>query len=204
LVSHLHWDHVQGLPFCRAVDREDAVIRVYVPAQDGATALQLLSQAMSPPSFPITPEGLGGTWTFTAIEPGTVDVSAYSVVATEVAHKGGRTYGYRVERDGVSIGYVPDHVPAAGVSDTTRGALAGDDVLIHDAQFPAPDLAIAELYGDATVDYCYRLAEQAEVRRLVLFHHSPVRVDDDVDRLCDLAPPGLDVTIAREGETITL
>ena len=42
------------------------------------------------------------------------------------------------------------------------------------------------------------------MRKLVLFHHSPVRVDDDVDRLGDLAPPGLDVAIAREGETLTL
>ena len=64
--------------------------------------------------------------------------------------------------------------------------------------------AIAEDYGHATVDYCFRLAEAADVRCLVLFHHSPVRVDDDVDRLCDLAPPGLDATIAREGDVITL
>ncbi len=80
----------------------------------------------------------------------------------------------------------------------------GTDVLIHDAQFTATELPLAEDYGHATVDYCYRLAEAAEVGRLVLFHHSPMRVDDDVERLCDLAPPGLAVTIAREGETITL
>ncbi|MET1048376.1 MAG: MBL fold metallo-hydrolase, partial [Acidimicrobiales bacterium] len=80
----------------------------------------------------------------------------------------------------------------------------GVDLLVHDAQFVATELEVAEAYGHATVDYSYRLAEEAEVGRLVLFHHSPVRVDDDVDRLCDLAPPGLDVTIAREGETLTL
>jgi len=129
-------------------------------------------------------------------------------------HKGGRTFGYRiVDPGGATVVYASDHGPLAlGPGEDGHGPihdaiveLARDaDVLIHDAQFVAAELAVAEAYGHATVDYCYRLAEKAGVRKLVLFHHSPVRVDDDVDRLGDLAPPGLDVTIAREGETLTL
>jgi ribonuclease BN (tRNA processing enzyme) len=94
-------------------------------------------------------------------------------------------------------GHGPVH---EAILDLAKGA----DVLIHDAQFTAPELAIAELYGHATVDYCYRLAEVAEVGRLVLFHHGPTRVDDEVERIGAEAPAHLDVVIAREGETLVV
>ena len=64
LLSHLHWDHVEGLPFCRAVDRDDARVDLHVPAQDGVSPRDLLARMFSPPSFPIEPEGLLGTWRF--------------------------------------------------------------------------------------------------------------------------------------------
>ncbi len=66
--SHMHWDHVQGLPFFIAGDRPDAQVDLYVPAQNGRTGRDLLAAAMAPPNFPITPEGLQGTWTFSALK----------------------------------------------------------------------------------------------------------------------------------------
>ena len=71
LLSHLHWDHMQGIPFFVAGDRDDAEVDVFVPAQDGRSGRDLVAQAMQPPAFPITPDGLRGRWTFTAIDPGT-------------------------------------------------------------------------------------------------------------------------------------
>jgi phosphoribosyl 1,2-cyclic phosphodiesterase len=210
LVSHLHWDHVQGLPFCRAVDRADSAVRVHVPAQDGATALGLLSQAMSPPSFPITPEGLDGDWTFATIEPGELTIGRYRVVATEVSHKGGRTYGYRVELDGLSLGYVPDHVPADGVSDATRDSLRDVDVLIHDAQFLQAERALATAYGHATVGDAVDLALEVGARHLVLFHHGPARTDDRLDSIGHDLDGAADrvgtmtVSLAREGLILDL
>jgi phosphoribosyl 1,2-cyclic phosphodiesterase len=70
LLSHLHWDHVQGIPFFPAADRDDSHVTLYLPAQEGRTGEELLRSAMSPPAFPITPAGLKGDWDFTAIEPG--------------------------------------------------------------------------------------------------------------------------------------
>jgi ribonuclease BN (tRNA processing enzyme) len=182
--------------------------------QDGRSAVDVLAGSMAPPHFPIRPEGLQGAWTFATLEEGEHVIEGFEVTAVELPHKGGRTFGYRiVDTAGASVVYASDHGPQAmGPGDDGHGPLheaildlvRGVDVLIHDAQFTATELAVAEAYGHATVDYCYRLAEAAAVGRLVLFHHSPVRVDDDVERLCDLAPPGLDATIAREGETITL
>ena len=215
LLTHLHWDHSQGLPFFRSGDQPGSRVHLLLPdQQDGREAVDVLAGSMSPPHFPIRPEGLQGTWTFATLEEGEHLVEEFEVTAVELPHKGGRTFGYRVvDPSGASLVYASDHGPMSlGPGDDGHGPVheaildlaKGADVLIHDAQFTAAELAIAELYGHATVDYCYRLAEQAEARRLVLFHHSPVRVDDDVDRLCDLAPPGLDVVIAREGDVITL
>ncbi len=61
---------------------------------------------MSPPNFPIGPEGLLGSWTFSSLEPGTHRMEGFSVTATEIAHKGGTTYGYRIS-DGDSVGGLP-------------------------------------------------------------------------------------------------
>ena len=215
LLTHLHWDHAQGLPFFRSGDQPGSRVHLLIPdQQDGRAAVDVLAGSMAPPHFPIRPEGLQGSWTFANLSEGEHLIEEFEVTAVELPHKGGRTFGYRiVDTAGASVVYASDHGPIAmGPGDDGHGPvhetvleLARDaDLLIHDAQFTAPELAIAELYGHATVDYCYRLAEAADVGRLVLFHHSPVRVDDDVERLCDLAPPGLDVTIAREGDVLTL
>ena len=62
LVSHLHWDHVQGLPFCPAVDRDDSVVRLHLPVgDDPASPVEVLARGFSPPHFPIDPHGLRGS-----------------------------------------------------------------------------------------------------------------------------------------------
>lgn len=199
LVSHLHWDHVQGLPFFPAGDRADAVVRMYVPAQDGRSGRDLLAQLMSPPGFPIEPEGLIGDWTFEVLEPGSTTLEGFGVQAVEVEHKGGRTYGYVLEDDGYRVAYVPDHAPAVRVSDALLAALDGVDVLIHDAQFLEWERPRARDYGHATVDDAVHLGERAGVRTVVLFHHGPHRTDDALDTMADVVPTELEVLTAHEG-----
>ncbi|HEX6917826.1 MAG TPA: MBL fold metallo-hydrolase, partial [Phycicoccus sp.] len=79
LVSHLHWDHVQGLPFFPAADRPEAKVRMYVPAQGGRSGRDLLAQLMSPPGFPIEPEGLIGDWVFDVVDAGTTTLEGFAV-----------------------------------------------------------------------------------------------------------------------------
>ena len=70
-LTHLHWDHVHGLPFFGAADRDDAVVRLLLPEpEDGGAAETALERGMSPPSFPITPRQLRGAWTFEGLRPG--------------------------------------------------------------------------------------------------------------------------------------
>jgi phosphoribosyl 1,2-cyclic phosphodiesterase len=205
VLSHLHWDHMQGLPFFAAGDRDAARVDLYLPAQDGRSGRDLLAQSFSPPSFPITPEGLHGRWRFHALEPGAHRIEGFAVTAIEIEHKGGRTLGLRIDDERGSVAYLPDHAPAAGVSDGLRAMLSGVDVLIHDAQFLEGERPVAVDYGHATVQDAIILARSCRAGTVVLFHHSPARTDSALDEIAAWAPDqagDVTVLVAREGMTL--
>ena len=103
---------MQGLPFFASGDHEDAEVRLLVPEQ-GCEPLELLERAMSPPHFPISPSQLRGKWRFEAIEEGVHEIEGFRVLAREIPHKGGRTFGYRVTEGSTAVAYLSDHGPAA-------------------------------------------------------------------------------------------
>jgi ribonuclease BN (tRNA processing enzyme) len=202
VLSHLHWDHMQGLPFFAAGDQQSARVDLYLPAQDGRTGRDLLGQSFAPPAFPIAPEGLHGNWSFRTLSKGRHAVEGFSVTAVDVQHKGGRTFGLRVEDDRGSMAYLPDHAPAADVSDELMAVLDGIDVLVHDAQFLDRERPVAVDYGHATVEDAIALARGCRAGTLVLFHHSPARTDVALDEIAAWAPglaEGLPLLVAREG-----
>nr|WP_231134562.1 MBL fold metallo-hydrolase [Motilibacter deserti] len=210
LLTHLHWDHMQGIPFFTAADRDDAEVDVYVPAQDGRSGRDLLAQSMSPPAFPITPEDLAGRWRFVALEPGVHHVGGLRVEAVAVTHKGGRTYGYRVTDGARSCAYLPDHAPALGCPPEVLDLVRGVDVLLHDAQFLDSERALADAYGHSTLGDAVGLAVAAEVGTLVLTHHAPARDDDGLDDVAEAARalvaasarPAMRLVMAREGDLL--
>lgn len=214
LLSHLHWDHTQGLPFFSAADRPDSHVEVYVPADGDEGAEASLARAMSPPHFPITPAELEGRWRFVSLAPGTIELEGFTVTATEVPHKGGRTFGYRISDSASVLAYLPDHGPIAcgpgtdGLGElhpAAVGLAAGTDLLVHDAQHTAEELARWAHYGHSAADYAVSLGLKAGARRVLLFHHGPGRADDDVDRLVQrVTTDGVDVSAAVEGSEIDL
>jgi len=215
LLGHLHWDHTYGLPFFRGGDRPDANTTVLVPEQ-GVPALDLLRRFMGPPAFPIEPDYLRGEWTFGSVDEGEHTIEGFTVLAREIPHKGGRTFGYRIS-DGVSsIAYLSDHGPAGvmgpgpdGLGPYHEAALelsAGVDVLIHDAQYTADELPDRVHFGHSAVDYAVELARRSEASRVVLFHHDPDRTDDEVEAIerSLRSVDGPEVVAAREGDAIHL
>lgn len=209
LLSHLHWDHTQGLPFFSAGDRPDSRVDVFVPVAEGADPTAVLARGLSPPHFPIDPNGLLGTWRYAAVPIGEFEVEGFQVLALEIPHKGGLTVGYRVSDSRSAIAYLPDHSPlgsgagADGMGELHENALRladGVDVLVHDAHHTRDELARWAHYGHSAAEYAALLAGEAGAKRALLFHHSPARTDDEVDALCArvraMAPEGVVVDVA--------
>jgi len=215
LLSHLHWDHVQGLPFFRSGDREDAAVRLLLPDQgDDTDAEELLARMMSPPFFPIGPSELRGDWQFGVVPGETFTVEGFSVLALDVPHKGGHTIGFRVSDDHSSVAYIPDHCPTAlgpgpgGIGEYHESALqlAHDvDLLIHDAHLRSEEVEVEASFGHAAAEYAVRLGTMAGARQVALFHHRPNRTDSEVERtVCRFAESPVPVLGAAETLTVKL
>lgn len=216
-LTHLHWDHTQGLPFFAGGDREDAGVQLLVPAADGsADPAAGLERTMSPPSFPITPRQLRGDWAIDGLEPGVIRLGALTVLAREIPHKGGRTFGYRVSDGRAAVCYLPDHDPAGlgpgpdglGVYHDAALELAdGADIVMHDSFWYAAEFNPARTLGHAAVEYAIGLGRTAGAHRVVLLHHRPDRTDAELDELAAVvrADRGMvRVDVAADGDAISL
>lgn len=208
LLTHLHWDHTQGLPFLPNADRDDAEVTVYLPAQGDTSAADVLGRAMSPPHFPIGPDGLRGTWAIESLEAGVHQIEGFEVTAAEISHKGGRTFGFRVSDGRSSMAYLPDHAPntATGVELTDALALCADvDLLLHDAQFVESERGLADAFGHSTIDDAVEFSRESRVRTLCLIHHAPNRTDEQVDEIGrSVTDLDLRVIVGHEGQHVCI
>ena len=216
LLGHLHLDHTQGLPFFQGADRPDAVVELYVPAQDGLDAVELLDRCYSPPHFPIRIGELAGDWSLRTIDAGSHRIAGFDVTAIDIPHGGGRTLGYRISDGRATIAYLSDHGPAS--DDELEPALAladGADALFHDSHFTADEQMHFAHFGHATPQIGLDIAGRAGARRLVLVHHAPRRADGEVQQMAigaardaaDLAASGgptVEVVVGREGLELQL
>lgn len=211
LVTHIHWDHVQGLPFFPPADRAGASFRIYGPQQDDGTLRELFDDFMRPPYFPVTIAQLRGDYSFNEVLKDDLRIGRASVMVRPVPHVG-PTVGYRVESDGRTVTYISDHqapLDLTSISETVLELCADADVLIHDAQYTLAEFAEKSHWGHCTIDYAIRVAREAGVKKLVLFHHDPSHGDDRMDEIfeCALAMAGTggpEVVAAYEGLRISL
>jgi ribonuclease BN (tRNA processing enzyme) len=153
-----------------------------------------ISRYLSPPLFPVQLSDLVATIHFHDVPDGDWELEGARISARHVIHLG-PTVGYRVEHDGWSLAYLPDHEPALGVelapgqSDWISGYTLAHraDVLLHDAQYTEDEYASRVGWGHSTVDAAVSYAHAAHVRKLVLFHHDPVHADGDLERMLEHA-----------------
>jgi phosphoribosyl 1,2-cyclic phosphodiesterase len=211
LLSHLHWDHVQGLPFFSALLSPDARLHVVAPVQDdGRTVGEVVGSCLCPPVFPIGLADLPGSVSFEQVADDDFMLGEIEVSARLIPHLG-NTCGYRLTWRGASVAYLSDHQqPGIGDHSISAGARAlctGADVLIHDAQYTSEEFARKSTWGHCSVEYAAAVATECGVGTLVLFHHDPLHDDDQIDvlerhvaGLC--ADSGITVVAARERSTL--
>jgi phosphoribosyl 1,2-cyclic phosphodiesterase len=211
LLTHIHWDHVQGLPFFPPADRVGARFDIFGPQQDTESLSELFDGFMRPPYFPVTCSDLRGDIRFHEVLKDDLTVGGAEVIVRPVPHCG-PTVGYRVTVGGRTITYISDHQAPLGLDTVTDSVLEladGADVLIHDAQYTRAEFEQKSHWGHCTFDYAVTVAREARVKTLVLFHHDPSHGDDHVDELLAEArglagPAGPEVIAAYEGLRIGL
>jgi phosphoribosyl 1,2-cyclic phosphodiesterase len=214
LLSHLHWDHIQGLPFFAGADCDGSDVLVLIPEQQsGQSALEVLTRTMSPPFFPVAPDALRGSWRFDTIDLGSSTRGGFEVLTREIPHKGGRTFGFRISDGSGSFTYMPDHCPTSigpgpdGYGEYHEAALElakDSDVVVHDAQLLASELGAEAAMGHSCGEYAVELARRAGARSVLLFHHRPNRTDEELRALESSLPADPAVAVARQGATLLL
>jgi phosphoribosyl 1,2-cyclic phosphodiesterase len=212
LLTHLHWDHIQGLPFFTPLLSDGASLDVYAPLQpDGRALGDVFGACLSPPTFPISLESFPGRVEFRAVGDETFRIGDdVEVMSRRIPHVG-TTCGYRVSWNGATVAYLSDHqqsgVDVFEMTDGARQLCEAADLLIHDAQYTPEEFRLKSTWGHCTVEYAVWLAAECGVRTLALYHHDPTHGDDVIDQFVDKANAhcggsGLEVIGAREGLTV--
>ena len=214
LLSHTHWDHIQGLPFFAPLYRRGYRIRFMGPGQPGQSLESVIRAQMTPAVFPVPITALEAEWSVTEIAPGPVPVNGFEVACTPLCHSG-IAFGYRIgDTSGSMLAYLTDNELGAPNAAECRPDivrfLRGVDTLIHDAMYFESEGRERIGWGHSTAVEAVELAIEAGVRRLVLFHHAPEHDDDALERLLreaeqrrDRDGSALEIALAVEGATIS-
>jgi phosphoribosyl 1,2-cyclic phosphodiesterase len=181
-VSHLHWDHIMGLPF---------FVPAFIPGNrvvfygGHANLESALRRQQEQPSFPVGFSIFGATMEFVHLAPGsTLEVAGVKVTSMLQRH-GGDSYGYRFEGPGGVVVYSTDSEhPLAQAEHTERfvNFFRAADVVVFDAMYSLADaISVKADWGHSSNVVGVELCQMAGVRHLCLFHHEPVFDDKAID-----------------------
>ncbi len=205
LLSHFHWDHLQGLPFFAPLYTPGQTVRFYAAADVGRLKDFLRGQ-MCFPYFPVPFGDVAAVTETERLEDGVpFQVGPLTIQPFPVFHPQG-AHGFRIEADGAVAVYATDHEHGSKIHDEGLCEVArGADLLISDAQYTPDEYELRRGWGHTTWTHATDLATEAEVGRLALFHHDPAHDDAALERICDQARQRFAATdLAREGTEVRL
>jgi len=205
LFTHVHWDHIQGVPFFNPLFHPDSEIAMYGgPTEEGSLRDALAAQ-MRPPQFPVGIDVFPAKIEFGEIDPKkTLDIGPFKVSATEMTHPQG-VLVYRVEAGGKSVVFATDVEHGDRLDPRLLRFAEGADLLIHDAQYTNAEYPSRRGFGHSTWQQAVDTGLLAGAERVALFHHDPTRVDDQVAVIEDRARQRHSGAFAaREGVTVSI
>src|SRR5262245_33137755 len=193
LISHTHWDHIQGIPFFEPFFTPGNTWDLYAPKGVRQSLRQALEGQMQYLYFPVRLDELGAEIRFHELVEGTFQIADVTIRTRYLNHPA-LTFAYRLEAEGAAIVYASDHEPHSRhlgdgtgeiVGEDLRHCefLAGADLVIHDAQYIAEEYPQKIGWGHSTVEYAVAVCRAAGVKRVALTHHDPSRDDDAIDRI---------------------
>lgn len=221
LISHTHWDHIQGIPFFAPFFVAENEWDIYAPKGLGQSLQDTLAGQMQHAYFPVRLDQMGAKIRYHELIESDFQLDDVTV-RTQYMNHTAVTLGFRLEADGAALVYASDHEPFSSHLASGKGEilerdrrhcqfLRGADLVVHDAQFTFNEYERKTGWGHSTVEYAVAMSRAAGVACLALTHHDPLRTDDAIEEIvrhtCDQQRrmrPALDIFAAAEGQEIEL
>ena len=207
LITHAHWDHIQGFPFFKPAYDSKNEIRIFGFDGAGATFREIMTEPMKSPFFPITMRELSARTDINKLNEMKFSLGKLDIHAAFVNHPG-VCVGYRIFTSSGSVAFLPDHEPYEFFLHSARGKqlspeeakeiaaeqraelvqfLRGSDILILDSQYTDQEYETHIGWGHGSISSAVALAMEAEAQTLLLFHHDPSHNDEMVDTMVESA-----------------
>jgi len=220
LLSHPHWDHINGLPLLPLIFIPGNRINIYGPATHEMSLKEIITGQMRYTYFPVRIEELHSEFTYNEIRDGDAfSIRDFSIRAKKLNHPVD-CLGYRVEYGGRTFVYLGDNEPYYNVYNDSdpdvetmierlnQGLVdfvSGADLLIADSQYLPSEYGSKKGFGHSTTHHVINLAVKAGVKHVYFNHHDPGRTDDMIDRIIVnyrkvAAKKGLDLLIDATAE----
>jgi phosphoribosyl 1,2-cyclic phosphodiesterase len=231
VLSHVHWDHIQGLPFFEPAYLEGTRISIYALRAAADELQQVITGITEHEFFPVNLEAVPADFEFHEVVAGVeFEIDGFRLLPVGLNHPFGAV-GYRISGDGTSFAYVSDTAPftdmlhkqhfLAGPEEPSqadreqlrameaslRQALAGTHTVIYDTHFLPSEYKSFPHFGHSTPDHAIDICKGLGITRVALFHHAPGHTDSMMDEIgatyAELGrQAGLDVVVAQEGMTL--
>jgi phosphoribosyl 1,2-cyclic phosphodiesterase len=205
LLSHLHLDHVSGLPFFKPALFGRRLVRTYCGNLDGESARESLDRLYAPPLFPVGLDELPSRFEhfgFTAGE--TLHLAGGLAIKTHPLHHPGGATGFRFEHRGRSVCYISDieHTFPWPPADLVR-FIEGTDLVIYDGMFSEAEYCTCVGWGHSTWEKGIALAKAANAKALAIFHLHPSHDDEHLDEVEAAVKAEMpEAFVARDGQAL--
>jgi phosphoribosyl 1,2-cyclic phosphodiesterase len=203
VVTHSHWDHIQGFPFFTPIYQPDRPVHMFPTLHKKNVVLSSLIDQMDGAHFPITPDQVPSNFNFVTENPlEFLESNGFHMELVPMNHPG-KAFGYKIKIDDKIICYFTDNeidppyeksIELDVLTEKCRNA----DILIHDAQYIEADMPLKHGWGHSLISQVTKLGESAEVKNLVYYHHDPERSDDDIDAELETAS----ITLKENGSSV--